>query len=172
MFLTIDHLGLPKRLALHALGYRKFMCSFKPYDVADGLARWDVINHLISKSDSESIRYLEIGCFKNECFSKVDAGFKIGVDPTSGGTFRGTSEQFFESNAVKFDVIFVDGDHSCSSIKFDIESALNNLAADGVVVAHDIIPTNEFEALPLRRSTSWCGVGWRPLPSLIRIYDD
>ena len=49
--------------------------------------------------------YLEIGCDRDQLFSKVKIQNKIGVDPFSGGTVRKTSDKFFLENNEKFDIV-------------------------------------------------------------------
>ena len=70
--------------------------------------RLDLINHIIKKNNYK--QYLEIGCHNDEVFNKIEID-KIGIDPISGGNFRGTSDEFFEKNQKKFDCIFIDGLH-------------------------------------------------------------
>ena len=55
--------------------------------------------------------YLEIGCFENENFDKINIDSKTGVDPVSGGTVRDTSDNFFLKNQISYDIIFIDGLH-------------------------------------------------------------
>ena len=59
--------------------------------------RLDIIEHFIKKNNYKS--YLEIGCCKNEVFSKINIK-KVGVDPNSGGTVRLTSDNFFKTNKI------------------------------------------------------------------------
>ena len=71
--------------------------------------RWDLINEIIIKKKYTD--YLEIGCFDNDCFSKININNKTGVDPLKGGTIKKTSDEFFKTNSNKFDIIFIDGLH-------------------------------------------------------------
>jgi len=54
-----------------------------------------------------------------------------------------TSDNFFEQLApdVRFDLVFVDGDHRALSAARDITNALHHLQPAGVIVCHDILPT-------------------------------
>ena len=56
--------------------------------------RWDLIQHIINKYNFQN--YLEIGCDKDQSFSKIKIKNKVGVDPISGGTLRCTSDEFFK----------------------------------------------------------------------------
>ena len=55
--------------------------------------RWDLIKYLIDKYKYSE--YLEIGCYQNDLFSKVQIKNKTGVDPESGGNIKKTSDDFF-----------------------------------------------------------------------------
>ena len=66
----------------------------------DSRNRLDLIKFAIQKNNYKT--YLELGCHRNEIFDKIVIE-KIGVDPISGGNFRGTSDQFFCMNNKKFE---------------------------------------------------------------------
>ena len=83
----------------------------------DKYNRIDIINYVINKYDYK--KYLEIGCHNNEVFDKIKIE-KIGVDPVSGGNFKGTSDEFFEQNNKNFDCIFIDGMHEYKQVKKDV----------------------------------------------------
>ena len=61
--------------------------------------------------------YLEIGCDQNQLFSKIKIQNKVGVDPSSGGNVRKTSDEFFKDNKNKFDIVFIDGLHIYNQVK-------------------------------------------------------
>ena len=48
--------------------------------------------------------YLEIGCDKNQSFSKIKIDNKIGVDPIEGGT---NTDQLAINSLIKTKIIFV-----------------------------------------------------------------
>lgn len=52
--------------------------------------------------------------------------------------FNMNSSVFFETNKEKFDIIFIDGDHSYEGVKSDYLNALNFINDDGYIVLHDI----------------------------------
>ena len=72
--------------------------------------------------------YLEMGCFTNDTFNIMKDMFQlvIGVDPNQGGTHRMTSDEFFATNQLTFDVIFIDG--------WD---------PGGIIVMHDLIKISQ-----------------------------
>ena len=66
------------------------------FDFPKNVYRWDLIQMIINKYNFEN--YLEIGCDKDQLFSKIRIKNKVGVDPISGGTIRSTSDIFFLKN--------------------------------------------------------------------------
>tara|TARA_B110001452_G_scaffold265906_1_gene271526 strand:+ start:1493 stop:2197 length:705 start_codon:yes stop_codon:yes gene_type:complete len=108
-------------------------------------------------------KYLEIGCFKDQLFGKITCEYKIGVDPVSGGTIRKTSNEFFNSNDEKFDIIFIDGLHYYSQVKQDIKNSLNILNDKGLILLHDCLPNDVYaQAIP-RCQYEWNGDVWKAI---------
>jgi len=106
--------------------------------------------------------YLEIGCRTNECFDAVIARNKIGVDPERGGTHRSTSDQFFsECGDRKFDIIFIDGDHTYEQVRRDVINSLSHISIDGWIVLHDMFPRNWREEHVPQFSPVWTGDVWK-----------
>ena len=123
--------------------------------------RWDLIQHIIDKYSYEN--YLEIGCDKDQSFSKIKVKNKIGVDPISGGTIRDTSDNFFKYNKQKFDIIFIDGLHHYEQVSRDIKNSLNLLNKDGFILIHDCLPRSiAHQAIPRYRG-SWNGDVWKSI---------
>ena len=112
---------------------KKLKLEFPP-----GIYRWDLIQHIIDKYNFKD--YLEIGCDKNQSFSKIRIDNKIGVDPIEGGTIRLTSDQFFDQNKNNFDIIFIDGLHHYSQVLKDINNSLKILNKNGFILVHDCLP--------------------------------
>jgi predicted O-methyltransferase YrrM len=52
--------------------------------------------------------------------------------------FNMNSSDFFKSNTEKFDIIFIDGDHTYNGVKQDYENALNFINNGGYIIFHDI----------------------------------
>ena len=63
------------------------------FNFPKNIYRWDLIQFIIDKYEFNN--YLEIGCDKDQSFSKIKIKNKVGVDPISGGTIRSTSDDFF-----------------------------------------------------------------------------
>ena len=123
--------------------------------------RLDIIEHFIKRNNYKS--YLEIGCCKNEVFSKINIK-KVGVDPNSGGTVRLTSDNFFKTNKEKFDLVFIDGLHVYDQVKQDIINSLEVLNNNGVILIHDCLPEKIWEQNVPRMNGAWSGDVWKVIP--------
>jgi len=122
--------------------------------------RLDLIKHAIKKNDYK--KYLEIGCHNNEVFDKIEIE-KIGVDPISGGNYRGTSDKFFKENVKNFDCIFIDGLHEYNQTKRDILNSIEILNKDGIIILHDCLPPSiSHQRVPRTRYT-WNGDVWKAI---------
>lgn len=132
-------------------------------------------------------RYLEIGVKTGVLFLHVRADRKLGVDPVPavaawkralhpntllrGHLIEATSDAYFAGIASdeRFEVIFVDGDHSYRQSLRDLENALGALAPGGVVLAHDCNPESAGAASPDPRDAgggAWCGEVWKAVAHL------
>ena len=117
--------------------------------------RYNVIQDTIFRKKYKS--YLEIGCFDDELFSKIEIESKVGVDPEKGGTIRDTSDNFFKFNKTKFDIIFIDGLHHYDQVKKDIDNSLLFLNENGVIFLHDCMPESCVRQTVPRCSRIWNG---------------
>ena len=129
-----------------------------------GIYRWDLLQHIIDKNNFKD--YLEIGCDKNQSFSKIKIDNKIGVDPIEGGTIRSTSDQFFDQNKNKFDIIFIDGLHHYSQVLKDINNSLKILNKNGFILVHDCLPRSLAQQAVPRYRASWNGDVWKAIVEL------
>jgi hypothetical protein len=119
-----------------------------------------VVTFLLSQF--ETPRYLEVGCAANSLFSSVPTTSKVGVDPLTGGTHRITSDEFFESNRDKFEIIFIDGLHTYRQIRKDVNNALKSIQLGGYIVLHDTLPRNWIEQnVPPLLPGPWLGDVWK-----------
>jgi len=123
--------------------------------------RWELINKIIEIKKYSS--YLEIGCYDDECFSKILIDKKKGVDPIKGGTIRKTSDEFFKKNEEKFDIIFIDGLHEYSQVKRDILNSIKFLNKSGVILCHDSLPAEYSEQTIPYTFGTWVGDVWKAI---------
>ena len=122
--------------------------------------RIDLINYLIDKNKYK--KYLEIGCHNNQVFDKINIE-KIGVDPVSGGNFKGTSNDFFKKNKSNFDCIFIDGLHEYKQVKKDILNSIKFLNKNGTIILHDCLPKSISHQRVPRTRYSWNGDVWKAI---------
>ena len=157
----------PIKLFFNRMYYYFFVERFNKklnIDFPENIKRWDLIQNIIDKKRYDN--YLEIGCDKDQSFSKIKVKNKIGVDPVSGGNIRSTSDQFFKTNTSKFDIIFIDGLHHYEQVIKDINNSLKILNDNGFILLHDCLPRSiAHQAIPRYRG-SWNGDVWKALVEL------
>ena len=112
--------------------------------------------------------YLEIGIFDPRSnFDCVLCPDKTGVDPNVDDprVAKTTSDRFFAGldSDSSWDLIFIDGDHRHAQVERDFANALRHLSPEGVIVMHDVDPTDEAAASATKPSPSadWSGEVWR-----------
>jgi predicted O-methyltransferase YrrM len=88
---------------------------------------------------------------------------KVGVDPYSGGNFRGTSDEFFSKNNEKFDCIFIDGLHEYEQVCRDISNSLKILNKNGIILLHDCLPSTIHQQAVPRYKAVWNGDVWKSI---------
>tara|TARA_B100001250_G_C19582276_1_gene692622 strand:- start:131 stop:808 length:678 start_codon:yes stop_codon:yes gene_type:complete len=147
--------------------YQVFIENFKEklnYNFPSNYHRWDLIEYLIKKNNYSD--YLEIGCDKDQLFSKVKIQNKVGVDPVSGGNIRKTSNDFFKENNKKFDIIFIDGLHTYKQAKKDILNSVDSLKDSGIILVHDCMPDSMSKQAVPRYKMVWNGDVWKSIVDL------
>jgi len=53
--------------------------------------------------------------------------------------FNMTSFNYLQSCKLKYDIIFIDGDHSYEGVKSDYENSIKNVNEGGIMIFHDIV---------------------------------
>ncbi|SMF76798.1 class I SAM-dependent methyltransferase [Candidatus Pelagibacter sp. HIMB1321] len=157
----------PLKKIFNKFYYELFIENFKEkvvYDFPQDYFRWDLIDYLIKKYDYKD--YLEIGCDRDQLFSRIKLKNKIGVDPYSGGNVRKTSDDFFLENNKSFDLVFIDGLHTYAQVKKDILNSVKFLNTNGIILVHDCLPdTMSKQAVP-RYKMQWNGDVWKAIVDL------
>jgi len=131
------------------------------FDFENQPKRWELINKIIENNNYSN--YLEVGCFNNECFDKVNIKNKTGVDPLKGGTIRKTSDEFFKNNIEKFDIIFLDGWHEYGQIKNDVLNSIKFLKKGGTILCHDSLPEEYSDQTVPYSLGIWSGDVWKAI---------
>ncbi len=130
-------------------------------DFSNKPTRQYIIQKIIDKQKYKN--YLEIGCYKDELFSKIICQNKVGVDPVNGGTIRATSDNFFKNNKNKFDCIFIDGLHKYHQVRKDIINSLKLIDGKGIILLHDCLPNDVFAQAVPRCQHVWNGDVWKAI---------
>jgi len=108
----------------------------------------DVIFDLVKLLDCN--RYLELGIDKGELIHKISQVVPncYGVDIADNRTIKDvkytflnkSTNEFFDSNKDRFDIIFIDADHNIKACRRDFENALKCINNDGIILIHDVDP--------------------------------
>lgn len=130
-----------------------------------------IINYLIKKYNLKN--YLEIGVRNGKNFNNIIIKNKIGVDPEPIDKIKDyknikvmTSDNYFISNNIKFDIIFIDGLHLEEQVDKDIINSLKVLNDNGYIIMHDCNPPTKFHQrtnyeLKNGETPFWNGTVWR-----------
>ena len=140
--------------------------------MSNSMNRTSIIQNLINKINAKS--YLEIGVSVGENFQKIRCENKVGVDPelTSPATIFLTSDDFFQQNVHKFDVIFIDGLHHADQVYRDINNSLKILNDGGYIICHDMNPAKEEHQIIPFQGGIWNGDCWKALVQLRQERED
>jgi Methyltransferase domain len=112
----------------------------------------DIITQIVKLTNCQ--KYLELGVWYGDNISQVKnyCNYCIGVDledKVKNKNFKliiNNTDDFFSENEEKFDIIFIDADHSFDSVKKDFINSLEILNKFGIIFLHDTDPLNEYWA--------------------------
>lgn len=127
-----------------------------------------LINSLIKNLDYSS--YLEIGVGMGLNYKSINCQYKTNVDPRPSTKPKHvmTSDQFFETNNMSFDLIFIDGLHTEQQVHKDILNALDCINKGGTIVVHDCNPEEEHLQMVPAVSPLWTGDVWKCFVKFIK----
>jgi hypothetical protein len=123
--------------------------------------RYEIINKFIKKYNFKE--YLEIGVFKGECIKEIECENKDGVDPGIENVlieevnYPMGSNEFFNQNNKKYDIVFIDGLHHSEQVDVDIINSLKWTKDDGVILLHDCNPPTPNHAAVPQIQETWNG---------------
>jgi hypothetical protein len=104
--------------------------------------------------------YLELGVRSGDVFREVSkkCSKATGVDispiefnlPNNANFFQSSTDSFFErlDDNEKFDMIFIDADHSYEQSLKDFNNSQKHLVNDGFIIMHDTYPLSDFYIEP------------------------
>ena len=136
------------------------------------MTRWDVCNARLAEFTPS--RFLEIGVKSGRGGRKIQADWKIGVDPepAPGGAYtkvyQQTSDEFFanQEGYLNLSVVLVDGLHHWAQVLRDILNSISHLNPLGTVVVHDCNPLDEGSQIVPRQQAHWNGACWKAIVHL------
>jgi hypothetical protein len=140
-------------------------------------SRIALVNHLIHLNGYQS--YLEIGVRdQSDMFESVNSPHSVSVDPdpTANADHSLPSDEFFARNEEKFDIVFIDGNHTGEQVERDILNSLSCLSPNGVILLHDMNPPTMFHARHdyevSGKHPSWNGTSWKGYAALRKSRSD
>ena len=90
---------------------------------------WDLFNDKYKEEQSER--------FKNFKYNLEEFNKKFSY-------FKNTSDEFFENNREKFDVIYIDGSHEAPQVYKDLSNSWNCLNNEGIIICDDYFYGNLY----------------------------
>ena len=103
------------------------------------------------------ISYLELGVYDKSTFNQINCTNKKCVDLKFPADYQMTTDDFFKINKDKYDIIFIDANHTEAFLTRDIENSLKVLNKNGVIILHDVNPPDEFSQIDSNNlyQTAW-----------------
>ena len=74
---------------------------------------------------------------QDQYFFEIKKYFENQIELDTVEVHRKTSDNFFTQNKLKFDLIYIDGNHLFDFVKRDISNSLNFINHDGIIVLDD-----------------------------------
>lgn len=117
--------------------------------------RTQLINKLIQEKNFLS--YLELGVYDKSTFNNISVENKKCVDFKFSADYQMSTDDFFAINKNKYDIIFIDANHTEPYLSRDINNSLKILNPNGVIVLHDVNPPDEFSQIDSNNlyQTAW-----------------
>ena len=137
------------------------------------MTRWDACNRVLAEFNPS--RFLEIGVKHGRGSRKIEAHFRLGVDPAPEPAshaytkfYQQTSDQFFadQKGYLNLHAVLVDGLHHADQAMRDILNSVSHLHPRGTVVVHDCNPQTEAAQRVPREQVIWNGDCWKAIVRL------
>lgn len=109
--------------------------------------RHNIINHFIHTRGFTT--YLELGVYDKETtYNHIVCQTKKCVDMNFDADYIMDTDTFFEKyDGDKFDIIFIDANHTEPFLTRDIHNSLKILSDGGVIICHDVNPPSEYHQI-------------------------
>jgi len=104
-----------------------------------------LINKFIKERNFAS--YLELGVYDKTTFNTINCENKKCVDFQHPADYQMSTDDFFVINKNKYDIIFIDANHTEPYLSRDIKNSLKILNINGVIILHDVNPPDEFSQI-------------------------
>jgi hypothetical protein len=124
-------------------------------------------NYLINEiPDIKNKSYLELGMFDGYHFTSIQAASKTSVDIAHPADFVMSTDEFFQqvSSDERWDIIYIDADHTWTSILKDFNNSVRHLNLGGSIFLHDLHPLKKELTQP-----QFCGDAFRFLYQLLLV---
>ena len=133
----------------------------------------DVILQIVKLLNCQ--KYLELGVYDGLNISTIKkyCNYCVGVDIEDKRKYfnyefkLNDTDNFFNDNVEKYDVIFIDADHNVESVKKDFINSLEILNEFGIIFIHDTDPIIEQYKKP-----GYCGDSYKILNWIDKTYSD
>lgn len=117
--------------------------------------RIQIINEFIKNRKFSS--YLELGVYDKSTFNSINIENKKCVDLKFPADYQMSTDDFFKINKNKYDIIFIDANHTEEYLSRDITNSLKILNENGIIILHDINPPDEYSQIDSNNlyQTAW-----------------
>ena len=98
---------------------------------------WLAFDEVVYENSFYGNKYKDGQKIQNEFYKEVMKIFESEILNNKVEIIRDISENFFNKNKAKFDLIYIDGNHLYDFVKSDISNSLECLSEDGIIVLDD-----------------------------------
>lgn len=111
-------------------------------------------------------------------FEEIHCERRVSVDPdpAAEADYQLPSDDYFARHDHRFDIVFIDGNHTGDQVERDLENALERLNPGGVILLHDMNPPTRFHGREIYEVAgtfpSWNGTSWKGYAALRRKRSD
>lgn len=123
-----------------------------------------LLPHVLEGLALDKMSYLELGVLGGQCFNRIPAGRKVGVDMQPKNKdpriWIGTTDAYFKQVKDSFDIILVDACHEYRQVCRDLAGCARVLKPGGLVFCHDMVPPTRLHVSPHYCWDTYRVLGW------------